>query len=403
MELALAEEGQGTLALLLKEMHRVAPERLPALFNRHADNLGLREITIFLADIRQQTLVSLPEEHHGPSRRLPVDAGDAGRAYRVHRLQTAEHPDGGLQLWLPLIDGMERIGVLGVRVAELDQPTLRICEAVASLVSLAVVGKSNYGDAYPRVLRSERMNLASEMVWAYLPPRTMGCDQVTSSAVLEPAYDLGGDSFDHALLDGYLHATVLDAMGHDLSSGLTSTVAMAGYRNIRRGDREGEDLVEIATSIDSQLARWLPESHLTGIFCHLHLASGMLRWLNCGHPPPLLLRGQDVLRQELDREPQLAMGLGRQLGRPAWRTHSLRLEPGDRVVLHTDGVTDAKNAAGVRFGDERFTDFIIQTIDTGEPAPEALRRLIRAILAHQHGRLSDDATILMLEWHPTRA
>ncbi|WP_141514599.1 PP2C family protein-serine/threonine phosphatase [Streptomyces zhaozhouensis] len=398
--MARSEEGQGTLALLLERMHEVEPERLPALFNAHVGALGLRAVDILLADVRQQALISLPHEPGRPPERLPVDTSEAGRAYRTGAMETGEHPDGGLTLWLPLIDGVERIGVLGIRTDVLDRPTLRVCRALASLIALAVVSKSHFSDAFPRVRRSERMNMPAEMVWAYLPPRTMGTDQVTSSAVLEPAYDLGGDSFDHSLLDGDLHVSVLDAMGHDLSSGLASTVGMASCRNIRRDD-DATDLSRIARSIDSHLAHWLPDRHLTGILCHLRVADGLLRWVNCGHPPPLLLRGQRVLAEAMTSEPQVPMGMGHRLGQAEWRTDSIQLEPGDRVLLHTDGVTDAKNATGVRFGEERFTEFVLRAVAAGEPAPEALRRLIRAILVHQRDRLSDDATILMFEWHPT--
>ncbi|MEU5834005.1 GAF domain-containing SpoIIE family protein phosphatase [Streptomyces diacarni] len=395
-----AEEGQGTLALLTEEMHKVAPDRLPGLFNQHASDLGLEEITVYLADVRQDTLVSVPEDAQRPSHRLSVERSDAGRAYRTGRAETHESRGSGLQLWLPLLDGVERIGVLGVRAQSLDKPTLRICRVLASLMSLAVVSKTHYSDTFSRLQRSAKMRLSAEMVWAYLPPRTMGTDQVTSSAVLEPAYDLGGDAFDHSLIDGDLHATILDAMGHDLLSGLTSTVAMAGCRQVRRSD--GGELRDIVANADGELERWFPERQVTAVFAHLQLASGMLTWINCGHPTPLLLRDQNVVPQALERPSQLPLGMGSADTHHTWRVHDLQLEPGDRILLYSDGVPDARSPSGKRFGEERFTDFIIRAIAAGEPAPEALRRLVNDILTHQQGHLSDDATILLIEWHPTR-
>jgi serine phosphatase RsbU (regulator of sigma subunit) len=80
--------------------------------------------------------------------------------------------------------------------------------------------------------------------------------------------------------------------------------------------------------------------------------------------------------------------------------HHAHLEPGDRILIHTDGVTDARSAAGERFGEDRLIDFIVRATAAGERAPEALRRLIHAILDHPHGHLRDDATILLAEWHP---
>ncbi len=398
-----ADEGQGILALLLQEMHKVAPDRLPALFNKHAVDLGLQEVTIYLTDVRQETLVALPESADHPSHRLAVGHTDAGRAYRTGELQTTVSRTGGLQLWLPLIDGVERVGVLGVRTNNVDQPTLYLCEALASLAALAVIGKAHYSDTFSRLQRSASMRLPAEMMWAYLPPRTIGTEQITSSAALEPAYDLGGDAFDHSLIEGDLHATIIDAMGHDLVSGLTSMVAMAGCRSVRRSD--GGDLHEIVTTIDSNIAYWFPDRHLTAIFAHLHIRSGLLTWINCGHPHPILLRDHNIVHGELERPAQPPLGMSNlgSDGENSWHKNTIQLEPGDRVLLYTDGVPEAQSADGERFGEERFIEFILRAIGAGEPAPEALRRLIRAILDYQQGHLSDDATILLFDWHPTHS
>lgn len=77
-----------------------------------------------------------------------------------------------------------------------------------------------------------------------------------------------------------------------------------------------------------------------------------------------------------------------------------QLEPGDRILIHTDGVTDARSAAGEHFGEERLVDAVVRATAAGEAAPEALRRLVRAILDHHEDHFTDDATILLAEWHP---
>lgn len=76
-----------------------------------------------------------------------------------------------------------------------------------------------------------------------------------------------------------------------------------------------------------------------------------------------------------------------------------QLEPGDRLLLFTDGITEARNADGDLFGLERFTDFLIRHHADGLPVAETLRRLIHAVLAHHDGRLDDDATVLFCQWH----
>lgn len=63
-------------------------------------------------------------------------------------------------------------------------------------------------------------------------------------------------------------------------------------------------------------------------------------------------------------------------------------------------MTEGRAADGSPFGLERLADFIIRHSATGLPAPETMRRLKRAILEYQHGRLRDDATTVLVEWQP---
>lgn len=128
----------------------------------------------------------------------------------------------------------ERLGVLGVRTRSLDAVRLRRCRTLAGILAMAIASKRAYSDSFARRARTEPMQLPAEMLRAYLPPRTIGNAHVVSTAVLEPAYEIGGDAFDHSLTQSTLHAAILDAMGHDLASGLTTSVALAGCRNARR-------------------------------------------------------------------------------------------------------------------------------------------------------------------------
>jgi len=66
--------------------------------------------------------------------------------------------------------------------------------------------------------------------------------------------------------------------------------------------------------------------------------------------------------------------------------------------VFTDGVPEARSASGEFFGVARLADMVVREDAAGQPAPETMRRLMHAILAHQAGNLQDDATALLVEW-----
>ncbi len=388
--------GEQLLEQLLAAAHAATPVDLPGLVQRFADAAGLDRIDVYLVDLQQRHLVPLAEG----STALGVDSSVAGSAYRAHELRVEELAHGRITTWLPLIDGVERLGVIGATASVIDGLLLRRCRTLASILAMVITSKRASSDTFARRTRSQPMELPAEMLRAFLPPRTIGNADVISTAVLEPAYDIGGDVFDHSLTHSTLHVTILDAMGHNLASGLTTAVAMAGCRNARRAKVE---LPELVDTVQDALAQWLPEQFCTGILAQLDLASGVLRWCNCGHPPPLLIRGHRVLDRALERPPQPPLGTPALLARAKWEVHEEALQPGDRVLMYTDGVTELRTGGDTEFGLERFTDSIIRATAAGESAPEALRQLIHSILDRQHNRLRDDATLLLLEWRPPGA
>lgn len=385
--------GEQLFEQLLAQAHAAAPMELSGLAQRFADAVGLDRVDVYLVDLQQRCLVPLAE---GPPT-LGVDTSVAGSAYRAHALRVEELPQGRIVAWLPLVDGAERLGVIGATASVIDVALLRRCRMLASVLAMTITSKRASSDSFARRTRSEAMQLPAEMLRAFLPPRTIGNSHVISTAVLEPAYEIGGDAFDHSLTPSTLHVAILDSMGHNLASGLTTAVAMAGCRNARRADAE---LPELVDTVQHALAGWLPEQFCTGILAQLDLAEGVLRWCNCGHPPPLLIRDQRVLDRALERPAQPPMGTPALLADVVWEVHEEALEPGDRVLMYTDGVTELRTGGGAEFGLERFTDSIIRATAAGEPAPEALRQLIHSILDRQDNQLRDDATLLLLEWRP---
>ena len=114
-----------------------------------------------------------------------------------------------------------------------------------------------------------------------------------------------------------------------------------------------------------------------------------------GHPPPLLLRDGHLVGT-LDVAPSPPVGLRLAEGDPVEGEESL--QPGDMVLLYSDGLTEARRPDGELFTEERLAEFIERQAANGLPAPETLRGLREAIIERGEGALRDDATALLVEW-----
>jgi len=384
------------LAGLLTASHVMSLEQLPGAVEAHAADAGLTGTMIYLADLQQDVLRLMPGTSvvpEGGPGEIGIDDSTAGRAYQAVETteDKADEDRAGRRWWVPLLDGTERLGVLRVDSAFADEEVHRSLDALAALVALMVVSKRSTSDSYARLVRTRPMTVSAEMQWKLMPPLTFATDRVEVSAALEPAYEIGGDAFDYALAGDVLHLALFDAVGHDTSSGLTANLAVAACRSSRR---RGEELTSTSRAIEEVLNDQFGGSRfVTAVVAHLHTPTGTLVWANHGHPPPVVLRdGRAIV---LDREHTVPLGTGL-LDEIDLCTE--QLEPGDRLLLYTDGVTEARDSDGEEFGLDRFVDFVLRHDAEGFPVPETLRRLIHHVLDHHQARLVDDATVLLAEW-----
>ena len=397
---------------LLRRAHRCAAHDLPDLLNQHAEALGCHDALTYLTDLQQRVLVPfLPphlahQEHHTA---LGVDSTIAGRAFQLLQIQTQDLGDepgheGRTRVWLPLLDGTERLGVLGVTVEdaealEAEDGLLRVrLQRLASLAGELVMAKTQYGDTIVRMRRTARMGLAAEIQWSLLPPITYADENVSVVGGLEPAYEVAGDSLDYAVDADLARFAVFDGMGHGLASAQLTSLTVAAYRNARRA---GMSLVDTAAHVDSAVAEIFEgEAFATGLLGELDTVTGHFAWLSAGHLEPLVLREGRAVRI-LEVAPVLPFGLGADFA-PTDTAAAVgyeQLQPGDLLLLYTDGVTEARSPEGDFFGLDRLVDMVVRNLAAGLPAPETMRRVVRALLEHQSGDLSDDATIVLVQWH----
>jgi serine phosphatase RsbU (regulator of sigma subunit) len=382
------------LVTLLMGAPPAPPERIPSLAVSAARMMGV-ELAVYLIDQEQRRLVRMPTEGSPGGTRLDVDGTLAGRAFRTVQILSSDKGERP-RLWVPLLDGADRLGVLEVTLTsaqELFDPALREqCRWFAAVLGHLVVSKEPYGDDLQRCRHTRPRSPSAELLWQQLPPLTAATDAFVLAGMLEPTYDVGGDAFDYALSEHTVSVAIFDAVGHGLQAGLMAAAALAGYRSARR---DGRSVYDQARAIDDALTAggFAAGTFVTGVLGELDVASGRLRYINAGHPPPLLLRNGRLVR-ELTLGRRLPFGLETEGLTVAEET----LQPGDWLALYTDGITEARNAAGEWFGEDRLVELLEHEIAGGRPPPETVRRLNHAVLGHQDGLLQDDASLLLASW-----
>lgn len=383
--------GEEVLGSLLNISHRLHPDEVPAQVRDHARRLGATEAVIFLADLEQRILQPMAVGGAGQAPEpLEIDTTLAGRAFRTQEVLQGEADNGERRLWIPLLDGADRLGVLAVTIPRVDELVERRLGWLASLVAELITSKAPYGDSISLARRTRAMSLAAESRWSLLPPLSFASDHVEVAALLEPAYDLAGDTFDYAVNGSVVHLAVFDAMGHGLEASRMANLAVAIHRH---GRRHGVGIDEIFMAIDEAVVSAFGEDHfVTGQLATLELSTGTLTVVTGGHPRPLLLRGTTIVG-ELMGPVCTPMGLGL-----APTVYEAQLEPGDRVVFYTDGVVEARSPAGEEFGLERLGDLLERAAAAQELPAEMMRRLTHSVLAHEAGQLHDDATLLLVGW-----
>lgn len=380
------------LTTLLDGGQYCPPQRLPALADAAAQLLGVRAL-IYLVDYDQRLLTPMPGVNHPGTTAVPVEGSDAGTAYQGERT-VAPAADPQPRFWVPMLDGDQRLGVVDVMVdrpselfdAHLQHQVQWLAGALGHLVAVA----STRGDLIPSLRRGSARTPGAELISSLLPPLTAGVDDFVISGLLAPTHALGSDMFDYALSEQAAEFAVFDAMGHGLGAGLVAAVGLASYRAARRN---GLGLEAQAASIDGALREHFPDAFVTGVLAGLDVATGRLCYLNAGHAGPLLVRRSRVVKTLTD-------GLRLPLGLPGgdWTLGEEHLEPGDCLVLYTDGIVKARSADGAPFGDGRFVDLLEAPVPGDQPPSETVRRILQAVLEHQAGALQDDATLLLAQW-----
>jgi serine phosphatase RsbU (regulator of sigma subunit) len=359
-----------------------------------SEALGARDVSFLIANYSGQSLIRLNHVPHGAdgsaagrerSETVPLIGTPHGRALAEQELQVIAAQDSTLLL-APVTSRGEAVGVLELTLdATPAEHMLASVALAAHALAYVVIANRRFTDLYEWGQRSTPLSLEAEIQHRLLPSSyTLEAGQFTLAGWLEPAGDVGGDTFDFSLERDTLHLSMTDAMGHTLDAALLATVLVGALRNARR---RGVGLTEQARLAHAALAGYARDDQfVTGQLVRVDLPTGTARIVNAGHPAPIRVRDGRAERVALESDLPFAASSS-----ASYQVQELSLQAGDRLVFLTDGMLE-RNASDV-------DALAILTASRHLHPREAVQHLTRHVVDACGGTLRDDATILCLDWH----
>ena len=318
-------------------------------------------------------------------------------------LQSAVLPDGQAVGWLavgPLLaslvfswPGTAGIGAYTVAVAVALAIAHPGPSTGADLVRLAVVLALSVFAVVNCLLRERRQaqllqvaqvaQVAQDALVNPVPSRAGSWAFATRYRSSAQLSQVGGDLVEVVTTPLGVRAVLGDVCGKGLPAVHLATTVLTAFRQASL--RGGTSLVDVARLVDQAVSsRASDEDFVTAVFIESD-DQGWLQIVNCGHPPPLLLPDAGPLRALSPRSYDSPLGLA-----PALRSNAYPINPGDRLLLYTDGLMEARDRTGT------FFDIAAAWHSADGPDLErTLDQLLDAVTSHAGGTLEDDLAVLL--------
>ena len=401
--------------LLVHEVHRALAsslsrdELLDMILERAFAHFRPEEAVVFLEErdgsYRPAASRRLPEAvgEGFYSRRLIQEVTQKGLAALVLDAQTDERfstadsiVTSGVRSLLaaPLLDGERCLGMIALasraHVRRFSEEDMELLASLASAAGLRLRNLALAEEVERRRYLDKELELARQIQLALLPSQLPEPPGFTLLGASTPSRTVSGDFYEvQERADGReLVLFVADVSG----KGLAASLLAASLSSLLAGPVEvGLPPGEICEKLSRRLhARTPPERYATAFVAVLEPTTGRVLWANAGHNPGLLVRASSAQVAQLSAS---GIPLGLWPG-SAYGQAELVMQPGDTLVLYTDGWTEATNAAGEEYGIERLSKALVR--GSKEPLAGMVATVTRDVEAFAGGRpFGDDRTLLL--------
>jgi serine phosphatase RsbU (regulator of sigma subunit) len=280
----------------------------------------------------------------------------------------------------PLTTKGESLGAINV-VNKLDGRVFgkedeNLLVSLASNAALAIKNAQLVEELKEAERIKKEIEIASRIQMSLLPHHPPQWEGLDVAGRCVPSDDVGGDYYDFfETIGGELGTLIADVSGHGIGSALIMTTTRSTLRlESLRQHSPAEVLAQTSQTAYGDLSK--AELFITVFYATYNSDSRVLTWANAGHNMPVLWRRRDDAPVFLDADGML-IGILRDVD---YEQRQMVLEPGDVLVMYTDGITEAKNPAGEMFGEDRLCQIIRDNIDL--PALGLLDSIYNAVWSH---------------------